>query len=149
MAIKALNHYTLISDDLAANKLFYADIVGLALLMPRDKGVTQNIDFAFPGQHYPVVSIIDNHQPLKSQNVQREHGFQLHGQVNPAGKNCFATGPFEHICFSYDATDYERVKQQLNQHHFDCREGFDFMPKCKQIWTLDPNGGKVEFQFDY
>ncbi len=149
MAIKTLHHYTVISDDLESNTTFYCDIVGLEqLTTPNNKGVTQFIEFAFPGMNQAVVSVIDGNHPLKQQPNERTNGFQLHGKINQQGKERFATGPFEHICFSYDAEDFDTIKEKLQQHQFACREGFDFMPAFKQIWTIDPNGIKVEFLFE-
>ncbi|MCP4476223.1 MAG: hypothetical protein GY821_17020 [Gammaproteobacteria bacterium] len=150
MAIRGLNHYTIISDNLSANRLFYSQIVGLECLSTERKGVTQFIDFALPSQSTPVVSVIDGTHPYRKTvtSTHRNTGFELHGTVNPQGKSQFATGPFEHICFNYEEVDFDRIKTQLHQHDFACRESFDWLPTCKQIWTLDPNGIKVEFLFE-
>ena len=145
MAIKGLNHYSVIGNDLQASKYFYCQIVGLEYLPKRDKGVTTYIDFGLPGHKEPVVSIIDANVEIPENT--RDVGFQLHGKASSEGKSKFSTGSFEHICFTFDEQDFEEKKDKLIENGYMCRVGYDFLPNCKQIWSIDPNGVKIEFMF--
>jgi len=144
MATKGLNHYSVIGYDLEASKHFYSEIVGLHLLPKRDQGVTVYVDFGLPGSSEPLVSVIDANVAIRENR--RDVGFQLHAKASTKGKEAFATGAFEHLCFVFKELDFEEVKRKLLANGYMC-QGYDFLPTCKQIWTIDPNGIKLEFMF--
>jgi catechol 2,3-dioxygenase-like lactoylglutathione lyase family enzyme len=145
MSIHGLDHFSIITNDLERTTQFYCDIIGLEKMPGLVGGVTRGINYRIPGSEEAIVHIID--ADALTDKPPRDSGFFLHGEPAPVGNRDFLTRSLEHICFRFDADDFDQVKIKLKKYNYEYREGFDFMPKFKQIWVIDPNGVKIELVF--
>lgn len=120
MPISGMNHFTVLTNDLEASKAFYGDILGLSEGFRPDLG--------FPGAWLYVGG-----QPI------------LHivaGRGVPANSR----GVIDHMAFS--ARDLRAVAARLKDHRieYDLRQ----VPSTGawQLFCLDPNGARVELDFE-
>ena len=120
MSVQGMNHFTVLSDDLEATKKFYCDLLGFEV------GARPN--FQFPGYwlwvgDQPILHVI--------------HRKQL---------NEVRAGVIDHMAFS--ASDVKGVKARFDAASvkYDLRRQKD--SGIWQLFTYDPNGAKVELDFD-
>ena len=120
--IIGMNHFTVLTDDLDRTVAFYVDALGL-VRGPRP-------DFAFPGAWLyaadrPILHVIA-------------------GRPLPAER----TGVLDHIAFS--ATELETMKSRLEalQIPFNLRRPPGSTTN-RQMFCHDPNGARIELDFEY
>ncbi len=124
MPALALNHYTILTRDLEATKMFYEDIVGLK--------AGDRPPLAFPGYWLycgdsPVVHLI-GHRP-----------------DDPALDVAPETGRLDHIAFSAENLNLMKQRLEANRIRFDER----VLPRLNmtQLFFQDPDGISIEFNF--
>ena len=120
--IQAMNHFTITAENRAATLAFYCDVLGL-VEGPRP-------DLGFPGAWL--------HAPGGAHAI-------LHiywGRPMPAQR----TGVIDHMAFT--ATDLKAVKARFDAAGltYDLRQQTG--SGTWQLFSLDPNGAKVELDFD-
>lgn len=120
MAIAGIDHYTILTDDLAATKRFYCDLLGLTD-GPRPP-------FSFPGAWFyaggqPVVHIVA-------------------GRAIPPG----GTGAVDHLAFKAQG-DPDALAARLDKEGFKVSSRVVPASKIRQLFCSDPNGVKVELNF--
>ncbi len=123
MAINALHHVTVQTDDLEATRDFYCEILGLT--------VGFRPDLNFPGYwlycgDIPVVHL-----------VPRENAI--------GGGAADNTGPFDH--FAFLASDFSGVKARLEAKGIKYRENHIAQPPIDQLFVPDNNNVMVELNF--
>jgi len=120
MPISGMNHFTVLTNDLDATNAFYVDILGLSVGFRPDLG--------FPGAWLYV----DGQAVLHI----------VAGRGVPASPR----GVIDHMAFS--ARDLRAVAARLKEHgiEYDLRR----LPTTDawQLFCLDPNGARVELDFD-
>jgi catechol 2,3-dioxygenase-like lactoylglutathione lyase family enzyme len=120
MAITGMNHFNILTDDVPATVAFYCDVLGLA------NGARP--DFGFPGAW-----LYADDRPILHVS-----GGRTHAELRP--------GVIDHMAFS--ATDLRATLDRL--------EHAGYGPVCRRqvttgIWQVfvdDPNGARVELDFD-
>ena len=120
MPISGMNHFTVLTNDLDATNAFYVDILGLSVGFRPDLG--------FPGAWLYV----DGQAVLHI----------VAGRGVPASPR----GVIDHMAFS--ARDLRAVAARLKEHgiEYDLRR----LPTTDawQLFCLDPNGARVELDFE-
>jgi catechol 2,3-dioxygenase-like lactoylglutathione lyase family enzyme len=120
MPISGMNHFTVLTNDLDATNAFYVDILGLSVGFRPDLG--------FPGAWLYV----DGQAVLHI----------VAGRGVPANPR----GVIDHMAFS--ALDLRAVAARLKEHgiEYDLRR----LPTTGawQLFCLDPNGARVELDFE-
>jgi len=119
MSIRAMNHFTVLTRDLAATKAFYIGILGLAD-GPRPP-------FAFPGAWLYVNDDAVLHI--------------VAGQTVPEPP----AGVIDHVAFS--ANDLPGTVARLNAHGIAHELRRQAGSRVWQLFCHDPNGAKVELDF--
>jgi catechol 2,3-dioxygenase-like lactoylglutathione lyase family enzyme len=120
MAITAMNHFTVLAEDLPATLDFYVGLLGLEP-GPRP-------DLGFPGAW------------LYSSGVAVLHLIGGRRPPNPRA------GVIDHIAFS--AEGLSQVQARLDAAHVDYRLGRQAESGTWQLFCLDPNGARVELDFE-
>jgi catechol 2,3-dioxygenase-like lactoylglutathione lyase family enzyme len=120
MAIHGIDHYTIRTDDLAATRRFYCDLLGL------HEGWRPNFDF--PGAwlyvgDQPVVHVIE------VEDCPRE-----------------GTGGVDHLAFKADG-DLKALAGKLKAAGFDVATRDVPGTPVRQLFCNDPSGVKVELNF--
>jgi catechol 2,3-dioxygenase-like lactoylglutathione lyase family enzyme len=118
--IEAMNHFTVLTDDLESTLAFYVDLLGL---VPGERP-----PFDFPGAW-----LYANRQPV------------LHviaGRALPEPR----AGVIDHMAFS--ARGLASVKARLDARGVAYRLGRLAGSGTWQLFCIDPNGAKVELDFD-
>ena len=118
--IEAMNHFTVLTDDLDATLAFYVDLLGLT------PGARPPFDF-------PGAWLYANHQAV------------LHviaGRPLPEPR----AGVIDHMAFS--ARGLAGVKARLDARGVAYRLGRLTGSGTWQLFCVDPNGAKVELDFD-
>ena len=118
--IEAMNHFTVLTDDLPSTLAFYVDLLGLT---PGERP-----EFDFPGAW-----LYANRQPV------------LHviaGRALPEPR----AGVIDHMAFT--TSGLKAVKARFDERglKYDLRRQVG--AGTWQLFTLDPNGAKVELDFD-
>ena len=119
MALRTLDHYTVLTEDVAASVGFYETVLGLK------NG--ERPPFAFPGAWL----YIDDHPVL-----------HLIGRDEVAGDG---TGHFDHVAFR--CNDYPAIKARLDENSVDYEERTVPRLEMNQIFLTGPEGVKVELNF--
>lgn len=119
MALRTLDHYTILTKDVAASVGFYETVLGL-----KDG---ERPPFAFPGAWL----YIDDHPVL-----------HLIHRDEVAGEG---TGPFDHVAFR--CGDYASIKARLEENGVDYEERTVPRLEMKQIFLAGPEGVRVELNF--
>ena len=118
--IEAMNHFTVLTDDLPATLEFYGDLLGLA---PGER----------PAFDFPGAWLYANGQAV------------LHviaGRALPEPR----AGVIDHMAFS--ARGLAGLKARLDARGIAYRLGRLPGPGTWQLFCVDPNGAKVELDFD-
>ena len=120
--ITRMNHFTIVAEDKAATFDFYVGLLGL-----RDG---PRPDLGFPGAWLYTAD-----EPLAVLHV-------IFGRPMPAVR----TGVIDHLAFS--ATGLQAVKAKLDARglHYSCRQQAE--SGIWQLFCFDPNGARVELDFD-
>jgi catechol 2,3-dioxygenase-like lactoylglutathione lyase family enzyme len=123
MALNALHHVTVQTNDLEATRDFYRDVLGLAV------GFRRNLDF--PGYwlycgDIPVVHLVPRTNAI-------------------GGGKSDDTGPFDH--FAFLASDFPEVKATLDKKGIKYRENHIPSPPIDQLFFPDNNNVMVELNF--
>ena len=120
MTITAMNHFTVLAEDVQAAVAFYTDLLGLEA-GPRP-------DLGFPGAW-----------------LYRDGAAILHivggGRVPDP-----PAGVIDHIAFS--ASGLPQVQQRLDAAKVDYRLGRQPGTRIWQLFCFDPHGARVELDFD-
>jgi catechol 2,3-dioxygenase-like lactoylglutathione lyase family enzyme len=120
MAIAGIDHYTILTEDLAATRRFYCDFLGL-----RD-GPRPPFDFPgawlYAGDH-PIVHVIA-------------------GRAIPPG----GTGAVDHVAFRGQG-DPDQLKRKLEEKGFQVASRVVPASRIRQLFLDDPSGVKVELNF--
>lgn len=119
MAIAGMNHFTILTDDVATTVAFYADIMGLAA------GARPPFDF-------PGAWLYANGTPI------------LH-VVGGRPRTELAAGVIDHMAFTATGLAATRAKLAARGIAHSCRQ----LPGAGawQVFFHDPNGAKVELDF--
>lgn len=120
MAIQGMNHFTIIADDLDATRRFYTEILGLS------EGYRPPLPF--PGIWFYVGESAVLHV--------------VGGRALPDQR----AGVLDHMAFT--TTDLPATEQRMKQHGVDYKLGQQVGSGIWQMFFLDPNGAKVELNFD-
>jgi catechol 2,3-dioxygenase-like lactoylglutathione lyase family enzyme len=144
MAIRELNHFTLLAADPKKTIKFYEEILGLI------HGPVLSGGFGyflyFPNSKHAVIHMIDI--PIAEKvNNNKDTGFQLYAQPIPQGGQIPNTGAMDHIAFGLDLEDFEKYRMLLKEKKISHRIGDELAPKAYQLWFFDPNGVKIELSF--
>jgi len=140
--IKSLAHFTISALDIEANIIFYSKILGLTH--------GESLDGGEPGAYFylkntliPVVHIVDQNKI----NYDKKKDFKLDAKTLINKPNYLTTGALDHIAFSLNKEDFETIQSRFADNNIVYKIGCDLMPIMKQIWSLDPNGIKIELNF--
>ncbi len=122
MGVKGMNHFTILTDDVEATRAFYCDFL--------DFEVGPRPPFAFPGlwlysQGAPILHVVGGKQ--------RE-------QLRP--------GVLDHMAFSATGLIETLDKLKRRQMPYDLRRLPGEFAGVWQLFFHDPNGARVEFDFD-
>src|SRR5579864_5145475 len=119
MTVSAMNHFTILTDDVARTVAFYRDMLGL------DDG--ERPDFGFPGAWLyagdtPILHVI---------------GGRTRAELKP--------GVIDHMAFT--AHDLTATLARLRERdiHYACRRQVG--SGTWQVFFFDPNGARVELDF--
>jgi catechol 2,3-dioxygenase-like lactoylglutathione lyase family enzyme len=120
ITVDGMNHFTILAEDLDATRAFYTEVLGLT------EGYRP--PFRFPGIWFyagdrPILHIIHK-SPLP----------------DPKG------GVFDHMAFS--ATDLKRSLAELDRRGIEYELVRQVGSGIWQVFFFDPNGAKVELDFD-
>ena len=120
MQVQGMNHFTIIAEDLEATRHFYTDILGFT------EGYRPPLPF--PGIWFYVRDAAILHV--------------VGGRKLPDAR----AGVLDHMAFT--TTDLPSAERRLQQHgiHYDI--GQQVGSGIWQVFFLDPNGAKVELNFD-
>ena len=120
MAIEGMNHFTILTDDVPGTVAFYHDVLGL------DAGARPNFDF-------PGAWLYANGAPI------------LH-IIGGRPKSDLKAGVIDHMAFSAQglAAVLANLKSRKVEHL--CRRQVG--SRTWQVFFHDPNGAKVELDFD-
>lgn len=128
MAMRNLNHYLVVTDDLDATRAFYEDILGLR--------VGDRPPFTFPGlwiylDDRPVVHV-----------AQRDPG---RGHMTTPSSDGPPTGAIDHIAF--EASGYDAMAALLDARGIQARRRTVPDLGLRQIFVKDPNGIMIELNY--
>ncbi len=145
MALKRIDHFNFVTQDMEATLHFYCELLGF--------NNNQKPSFANPqlkdqylycdDLDYPLLHILHADSPVTWWgNIGRL------AEAAPVDNKGLQTGPLDHICFLRSYDDYDGIKRKLTE------AGVEFSTIChdehqfNQIWVLDPNGIRVEINFN-
>jgi catechol 2,3-dioxygenase-like lactoylglutathione lyase family enzyme len=120
MAIIGMNHFTVLTDDLARTRAFYVDMLGL--------GEGPRPPLGFPGAWFyaggwPILHVIAG-RPLPSER----------------------RGVLDHMAFS--ASDLAGITARLDAAGVAYDVHVQPDTNVRQLFLVDPNGARVELDFD-
>ncbi len=120
MTAQAMNHFTILAEDLAATCAFYRDLLGLT------EGYRPNM--GFPGAWLYAGDVAVLHVVVKNPLPQQR------------------AGVLDHMAFT--ATDLPATVARLKRRGVAYNLGRQVETGTWQLFLHDPNGAKVELDFD-
>ncbi len=126
MAIRAIDHVNIVTNDLEGTVAFYAEAIGLR--------PGWRPDFSFPGAW-----LYAGEQAVIHLAVGERAGDFA------AAADASGTGPLDHVAF--EAEDFEGTRDRLAAQGRDHRVRDVPGTEIRQIFVLDPNGVKLELNF--
>ena len=129
MPITNLEHFLVLTDDVAATRDFYRDVLGLTV-GPRPP-------IAFAGYWMYAGSTPCVHIAERS-----GYGSYADPLEIPVSPDAPGTGPFDHVAFN--ASDFDEISERLERHGI--RAHLNVVPgiNLRQFFLFDPNGVKIE-----
>ena len=120
MSVEGVDHYTILTDDIAATRRFYCDLLGLS------EGWRPHFDF--PGAWLyaggrPIVHVIE--------------GRKIPGRT---------TGAVDHLAFR-NSGDPDEFSRRLTHDGIENEMRTVVGTRIRQVFCRDPNGVKIEFNF--
>lgn len=122
MAVDALQHVNLRVRDLEASKAFYVDVVGLRV-GPRPP--VASVGYWLYLEDEPVIHLVQ----LPSDQVA-----------------AIGSGAVDHVAFH--GADFEATRDQFRAHGVPFREALIPRDGTRQLFVHDPDGVKIELNFD-
>ena len=122
MAVDALQHINLRSADVDRSRDFYVDVIGLTV-----------------GPRPPIASV---GYWLYLGDVPVIHLVQRNGDAPPPS----GTGPVDHVAFH--GVDFEATRERFAKRGIAFREALIPRDGSRQLFVHDPDGVKIELNFD-
>jgi catechol 2,3-dioxygenase-like lactoylglutathione lyase family enzyme len=140
MTIKNLDHINIVTLDMPATLHFYCSVLGLVNKPKADR--PHNAYLCADDNSRPVVHVMD------ATFAPKTAAFKRLAVPSPVPNTQFRTGPIDHVAFIMNGSSYEDMVKRMKQNtiDFQCYEHKD--TGVKQIWALDPNGIRVELNFN-
>ena len=129
MALRRLDHFLVLTDDIDATRDFYCDVLGLR---PGERP-----PLPFPGHWLYVDGAPCVH--VAERAAYAAHAETLGVTASPRAE---ATGPVDHIAFTGD--DYEGLAAALERHGVEAVRNAIPAAGLRQLFFADPNGVRIE-----
>jgi catechol 2,3-dioxygenase-like lactoylglutathione lyase family enzyme len=129
MALRKLDHFTVLTDDIDATRDFYVDVLGM------QAGARPPLPF--PGHWLYIGDAACVH-------VAERAAYDAHARTlgTAASPPADATGPVDHIAFAAD--DYESLAAALERHGVAAVPNAIPAAGLRQLFFSDPNGVRIE-----
>ena len=135
MPLAHIEHYLIAADDMEATKSWYCSVLGM------NEGWHPEFNFPVYWLYLDGKDVVHISQSAKNATENQKTYLGRGSQNTGAG-----TGAIDHIAFR--ATGLNATMAHLKQHNIDFKERRANGQALYQLFMFDPNGIKVELNFD-
>jgi len=132
MALTGLEHYLVLTADLAATRDFYQNALGMT------EGFRPPLGFPGHWMYLGATPVI---------HIAEWSTYTAHSAANdiPVTAPAPSTGAFDHVAFN--AEDFAAVLARLDRHGVKPARNLASASGMRQLFVFDPNGVKIEINF--